>query len=129
MAAAADKSGDVGAVARRLAQGVLAIAHTRLELLVVEAQEERERMLRAILLALGAAAFGLLAGITLTLLLVVLLWERSPAITLAALTVAYSLAGTFLYLRLARLQREWRMFSSTLEQLQKDRACLEKALL
>jgi len=50
-----------GVFARRL----LTIGENRLELLMVEAQGERERLLRAILLALGVLAVGLLAGITL----------------------------------------------------------------
>ena len=33
---------------------------------MVEVQEERERLLHALLLALGVAAFGLLAGMALT---------------------------------------------------------------
>ena len=50
-----------GVFARRL----LTIGENRLEWLIVEAQEERERLLRAILLAFGGLALGLLAGITL----------------------------------------------------------------
>ena len=42
-----------------------AIGENRLELLTVEVQEERERLLRARLLTLGAAAFSLLASMTL----------------------------------------------------------------
>ena len=49
---------------------------------MVEVQEERERLLRAILLALGVAALGLLTGITLTGAIVVLLWGFSRAGTL-----------------------------------------------
>ena len=48
---------------KRLARLLLAIGENRLELLSVELQEERERLLCAILLALGVAAFSLLAGV------------------------------------------------------------------
>ncbi len=54
---------------RRLAT----IGENRLELLAVRVQEERERILHAFLLALGVAAFGLLAGIALTTAIAVLL--------------------------------------------------------
>ena len=40
---------------------------------LVEVQEERDRLLHAILLAFGAAALGLLAGVALTGAIVVLL--------------------------------------------------------
>jgi uncharacterized membrane protein YqjE len=45
---------------RRVVQRALVICENRLELLMVEMQEERERVLRAIWLSLAAATFGLL---------------------------------------------------------------------
>ena len=59
---------------KQFARRLLTIGENRLELLAVEVQEERERLLHAFLLALGAAAFGLLAGVTLTAALVIWLW-------------------------------------------------------
>ena len=109
---------------RRLAT----IGENRLELLAVEVQEERERILHAFLLALGVAAFGLLAGITLTAAIVVLLWAYSPVTVLLILTGAYGAAGIFLYRQLTGLLRDWQTLSATLDQLRKDRECLEKLL-
>ena len=56
----------LAAASKDFARRLLTIGENRLELLTVEVQEERERLLRAFLLALGVAAFGLLAGMTLT---------------------------------------------------------------
>ncbi|MEY4917034.1 MAG: hypothetical protein RL616_947 [Verrucomicrobiota bacterium] len=109
---------------RRLAT----IGENRLELLAVEVQEERERILLAFLLALGVAAFGLLAGITLTAAIAVWLWTWSPLGVLAILTILYAAAGFFLYQRLTGLMRDWQTLSASLEQLRKDRACLEQLL-
>ena len=109
---------------RRLAT----IGENRLELLAVEVQEERERLLHACLLALGVAAFGLLAGITLTAAIVVLLWAWSPVAVLLILTGLYGIAGVCLHRRLTGLFRDWQTLSATLEQLRKDRVCLEKYL-
>ena len=53
------------AASKLLARRRLAIRENRLELLTVEVQEERERLLRARLLTLGAAAFSLLASMAL----------------------------------------------------------------
>jgi uncharacterized membrane protein YqjE len=53
---------------KRFARRLLTIGENRLELLTVEVQEGREHLLRAFLLALGVAVFGLLAVITLTAL-------------------------------------------------------------
>ena len=113
---------------RRFTHRLLTIGENRLELLAVEVQEERERLLHSFLLALGVAAFGLLAGLTLTAAIVFLLWACSPAGVLLILTALYGGAGIFLYRRLARLLRDWQTFSTSLDQLRKDRACLEKIL-
>ena len=95
---------------------------------MVEVQEQRERLLHAILLALGIAAFGLLAGVTLTGAVVVLLWDVSPLAVFVALTVLYAGAAVFLYRRLMELLRDWKNLPATLDQLRKDRECLEKSL-
>ncbi len=113
---------------KHFARRLLTIGENRLELLMVEVQEERVRLLRAILLALGVAAFGLLAGVALTGTIVLLFWKFSPLAVLLALTGLYGAAAVVLYRRLTVLLRDWQNFPATLDQLRKDRACLEKAL-
>ncbi len=51
----------LAASSKDFARRLLTIGENRLELLTVEVQEGRERLLQAFLLALGVAAFGLLA--------------------------------------------------------------------
>ncbi len=63
--------GHLAEAARRFRQRLLATGENRFELLLVEAQEEREHLLQAILLILGVAAFGLLGAATLTAAIVV----------------------------------------------------------
>ena len=121
--------GQLAHASRRLAHRLMIIGENRLELLTVEVQEERERLLRALLLALGLTMFGLLAGLTLTATIVFLLWACSPVIILLTLTALYAGAAALLARRLAGLLRDWQTFPATLDQLRKDRACLEKALV
>ena len=118
----------LAATSRRFAERLLTIGENRLELLTVEVQEERERLLHSFLLALGVAAFGLLAGLTLTAAIVVLLGQYSPLAVLLTLTGLYGAAAVCLYRRLTLLLRDWQTLSATLDQLRKDRACLEKNL-
>jgi uncharacterized membrane protein YqjE len=106
----------------------LTIGENRFELLMVEVQEERERLLHAILLALGMAGFGLLAGVALTGAIVVLLWELSRVAALLVLTCLYGATAVCLYRRLTLLLRDWQSLPATLDQLRKDRACLDKDL-
>jgi uncharacterized membrane protein YqjE len=121
-------AGQLGETFKRFARRLLAIGENRFELLMVEVQEERERLLRAILLALGVAALGLLAGVALTGAIVVLLWELSRVAVLLVLTGLYGAAAVCLYRRLTRLLLDWQNLPATLDQLRKDRACLEKHL-
>lgn len=95
---------------------------------MVEVQEERERLLHALLLVLGVALFAFLAVLALTAALVVLLWSLSPVGVLATLTALYSGASVLLYRRFALLLRGWKTFPATLDQLRKDRAGLERCL-
>jgi uncharacterized membrane protein YqjE len=118
----------LAATSKHFARRLLTIGENRLELLTVEVQEERERLLHAFLLALGVAAFGLLAGLTLTAAIVVLLWAWSPLAVLLTLTGLYGAAGICLYRRLIGLLCNWQTLSASLDQLRKDRACLEKTL-
>jgi uncharacterized membrane protein YqjE len=116
----------LASASKDFAQRLLIIGENRLELVTVEVQEERECLLHAFLLALGVAAFGLLAGITLTAAIVILLWGCSPAAVLFILTGLYGAAGVCFSLRLTRLLRDWETLSASLDQLRKDRACLKK---
>jgi uncharacterized membrane protein YqjE len=120
--------GQLASTSKHFARRLVTIGENRLELLAVEVREERERHLHAILLAFGVAAFGLLAGLTLTAAIVVLLWTWSHVAVLLILTALYAAAGICLYRRLTGLLRDWQMLSATLDQLRKDRDCLEKFL-
>ena len=113
---------------KRFARRLLTIGENRFELLMVEVQEERERLLRALLLALGVAVFGFLAGVALTVVIVVWLWARSPVAALLLLASLYGATAVCLYRRLTLLLRDWQNLPATLDQLRKDRACLERKL-
>jgi uncharacterized membrane protein YqjE len=113
---------------KTFARRLLTIGENRLELLTVEVQEERERLLHAFLLALAVAAFGLLAGLTLTTAIAFLLWSWSPRAVLLILTGLYATAGICLYRRLTGVMRNWQTLSASLDQLRKDRAFLEGIL-
>ena len=118
----------LAANSKQFARRLATIGENRLELLAVEVQEERERLLRAFLLALGVATFGLLAGITLSALIIVWLWIWSPVAVLLILTGLYGGAAIGLYCWLNQLMRDWQTLSASLDQLRKDRICLETFL-
>jgi uncharacterized membrane protein YqjE len=128
MESATTNLGEFAASAKRLVRRLLTIGANRLELFMVEVQEQREHILHLLLLALGVAAFGLLAGITLTGAIVVLLWPVSKLGAFLSLTVLYGAAAALLYRRLNTMLHDWSNLPATLDQLRKDRECLEKNL-
>jgi uncharacterized membrane protein YqjE len=113
---------------KRFARRLLTIGGNRIELLMVELQEERVRLLQAILLALGVGALGLLAGLLFSGAIVLLLWNFSPMAVLLGLGSLYAAAAGWFYARLTRLLRDWENLPATVEQLRKDCACWERHL-
>jgi uncharacterized membrane protein YqjE len=113
--------------AKRVIWRLLAVGHNRAELLMVEIQEERERVRVIIFMAAAMAILGLLAGITITALIVA---ASAPHVltALGILAVLYTGGAIFLYLRISRLRKDWEPLSATRDQLQKDRECFEKTL-
>lgn len=123
-----DSFNPLGASSRCFVQRMATIGENRLELLMVEVQEERERLLHAFLLGLGVGAFGLLASMTLTAAIAIWLWAYAPVGVLLTLTGLYGAGGICLYRRLTRLLRNWQTLPASIDQLRKDRACLEQML-
>jgi len=120
--------GALGIASKQFARRLLTIGENRLELLAVEVQEERERLLHAILLALGMGACGLLIAIAFTAVVVILFWDVSHFAILLALMVVYGAGMFWLYRQLTSLLRHWKTLPATLDQLRKDRACLDNNL-
>ena len=113
---------------KRLAQRIFVICENRLQLLMIEAQEERERILSAICMAMITLTFSLLAGITVTIIVAVAFWDHYPIIALLVLAAVYVAVAALFYTKLMQLQRDWQTLPATIEQLKKDRECLEKQL-
>lgn len=105
-----------------LAATLVAIAHTRLELLSTDLEEEREHLLSLLVLAL-AALFCLGAGVVLVaLLLVVVFWDTHRLLVLGLLAAGFLTAGmaTWTFV-LHKARTKPRLFSASLSELRKDR--------
>ncbi len=108
---------------------LLAIAHTRGELLSTELQELQQRLLlqlATLLLALFLLGVGLIMAV---LLIVVVFWESHRVLTLALLTGLFLIAsGVLLWTMRQRARQAPRPFAATLAELAKDRAELTGAV-
>lgn len=111
---------------RRLLNTALAGVENRIELFLVELREERIRIFQVLLLGCATAVLGFMALLVVTVTLVVTFWDSARVPVLVVLSAGYCLATVVLLWRLiARLQR-WSSFSTTLEEIKKDRACLDE---
>jgi uncharacterized membrane protein YqjE len=112
---------------KRVTWRLLSMFHNRVELLMVEIQEERQRALRAVLMAIAAVFLSLLAGMTVTA--VIACAAGTHLLTaLIIMAIVYIAGAIFFLLKLARMQRNWDALSDTRDQLQKDRECLKEHL-
>jgi len=103
----------------------LATAQTRLELLVVEAQEEKLRLSRLLLnIVLAALLLGFGAAF-LTIFITVLFWDEHRLLALGLATVALFGAGFYTAATAAaEIRRGSRLFAASLAELARDRDAL-----
>jgi uncharacterized membrane protein YqjE len=110
---------------RHLCNSGVEIAHARLELLSLEVQEEKLRIVNTLILGTVSAALGILAVTLITLAVIALC---SAEIRVAALLVMGTTYGTvaIAFWRFAsrRLQREI-PFENSLIEMKKDKVCFQ----
>ena len=111
--------------ARQLCAGLLAVLGNRLELLMVELQEDRLRMLEALLLIAAIAVAGCLTLALAVAAVIVLTWTIFGVKGLFVLSGAGLVATFLLYWCLRARLKTWTLLSGTLAELKKDRECLE----
>jgi uncharacterized membrane protein YqjE len=101
---------------------LVAIAHTRLDLLSADLEEDRERVLSLLVLTL-AALFCLGVGVVLaTILIVVAFWDTHRVLALSGLAgffLAVGMAAWMFAMHKARTKP--RLFAASLSELLKDR--------
>ena len=106
---------------KNLTVTLIAIIHTRLELLSTDLEEGRERLislLAMIFVSLFCLCFG---AVLLTLLIVVIFWETHRLLALGTLTGLFIAAGSVLSIMALRALKSMpRMFEASLAELVKD---------
>jgi len=110
---------------RRMAALFVATLANRFELFIVELQEEGRRSLRLLIWTAAAGVCALMALILLNFLVLAIFWESARLPAAAGLLLFHIGAALYGVRRARRLLRESAPFAATLEELKKDRACLE----
>lgn len=110
---------------RALSERLLSAVLTRFELLSVELQEEKYRLLENFLLLGAVLVTGLLALMFGSVLVIAAFWDSARLIAIGGVAVFYGgVAGGLYVLYRRRLKRAPRPFSATMAALQEDKACL-----
>lgn len=106
---------------KNLTVTLIAIIHTRLELLSTDLEEGRERFISLLAIAF-VSLFSLCFGaVLLTILIVVVFWDTHRLLVLGSLTGLFLLVGTVLGgIVVRRLKSMPRMFEASLAELIKD---------
>jgi len=102
------------------------VAGNRIELFLVEWQEERLRLLDALLWLMVGIVCALMALLTITFAIVAVFWDTHRALVLTLIILAYASAAAAALVTLHSRLRRWRAFAATLEQIRKDQACFKE---
>lgn len=117
-------SGFLGSV-RTLADGLLATVQDRLELIAVELQEEKHRLIQVFVWISAAVFTGMMALTFASLTVVFLFWASARLAVLCGLTLLYTGALAAILIAFRRfLSRQPRPFEATLQEVKLDRTCI-----
>jgi uncharacterized membrane protein YqjE len=106
---------------RSMGANLAALAHTRVELALLELREEGERRKRMVVLAAVATVFLTLALLLAAFLVVVLLWDTHRVAAIVGVTGLYASVGIVALLRLRAAQAAAPPpFEATMAELRKD---------
>lgn len=118
-------SGLLGSL-RGFADNLFGSVQDRLELLSVELQEEKQRLVQTLLWGAVFIVCAVFAALFVSLAVLVAVWHTSARVPVAVgLAALYSGAALWVGLRLRRhIARQPKPFAGSLEELRSDLACL-----
>jgi uncharacterized membrane protein YqjE len=117
-------SGLLGSL-RGLADSLLGSAHDRLQLLAVELQEEKHRLIQIFVWISAIVFLAMLALVFGSLAIVVYWWETARVAVVCSLAAVYTVALIVVVLGFRRyVKRQTKPFAATLGELRQDRECI-----
>jgi uncharacterized membrane protein YqjE len=115
------------ALIRQFGATIVALLHTRIELLTTEVEEELQRGVIIILWTVVALFFGALSVLMLAVLLLVIFWDEHRVLVAALITGAFiAITAVMGLLAHARVKSKPRFMAASIEELKRDRAHLER---
>ena len=128
-----DESGSssrgVSGLVHRFLESFFAFLTTKLELVSVELEEEKRKLIELLCLAAAVIIFAALALTILAFLVAALFWEGQWMAALLTVCGLYALIALGLFLRLRRrVKLSSKVFEATLEELKKDGEWMQRHL-
>lgn len=106
--------------------GVLDLAKVRLELVSVEVQEEKIRLIQVMIWIAGAMFAATMSLVLASITLVYVFWETARLAVLGGLTAFYVVGLLTLLWQFRRyLERQPKPFAATIAEFERDRACIQ----
>ena len=110
--------------AGRMGATLVAMLHTRLELAVVEIEEESQRFLRYLILSLLALFLFGIASVLVALFVIVLFWDSYRLGAVAGMALVFIAAGAILAVKVrAEMRAKPPLLADTIGELRQDIAC------
>ena len=113
---------------RELIANVVALAHTRLELIATEIEQEIQGAVSVLVWALSALMLAGLGVVMLAILILVIFWDDHRILAASLLTAAFLVgAAIAASVTLTRIKKRPAFLSASIEELKRDRESLERA--
>jgi len=113
------------ALVKRLGDLAVSMVRTRVELFAVELEEEKCRLIQAVLLTAAAIALGVTALTLITITIVIVCWENGRVPALCVLSAIFVFATLIVLRFLKKILAAGPGFSGTVRELEKDRVCFQ----
>lgn len=111
---------------RQFGATIVALVHTRLELLTTEFEEELQRGVIILAWTMLALFFGALSVLMLAVTLLVIFWDEHRILVAALITAAFiAITAVMAAVARARVAAKPRFLAASIEELKRDRAYLD----
>ncbi len=111
---------------KALTSTLVAIVHTRLELLSTDLEEDRERLMSLVILSLIALFSLVIAVVLVTITIVIAFWDSYRVLALASISGVFIIVGIATWLAAVRqAKKKPKIFAASLLELVKDRQHLD----
>jgi uncharacterized membrane protein YqjE len=120
------EAGLIASLQRMLAT-LLTLAHTRLELVAVEIEEQLQRAASILLWSVAAIFFGSLTVLLLAITIVIAFWDEHRLLAAGLVTAAFALVALVAVISVRRqLRARPKLLSASVAELERDAAALDR---